>query len=188
MDTTPTNQPDPIKKLPWENWQSAPVNSFIYQVQNGRAGKNHGFNNGLGRLNRYLNGTQKGRIYLIGADSGVGKTTLADFMFIFSSYVEAKLNNRKLKIIYYSFEISKTDKEAKWVSHYIFMNYGISLTPDYILGRIKGMKISEEHMAYIIEAYEVVQDLMSYIIFSEDAVHPTKIFPKRIKKPERKVE
>ena len=101
-----TSSGDEMKHL-WSSWEEQDYNSFIYQVQSGRKGMNAGLGNGLQRINRYIYGTQRGRYYLIGADSSVGKTTLADYMFVLSTWADAKAKGIPIKIYYCSFEMSK---------------------------------------------------------------------------------
>lgn len=160
----------------WIQWEKEHSNSFIYQVQRGRLGHNVGLDNGLKRINNYLYGTHKARYYLIGADSGVGKTTIADFMYILNAWHSAKKLGRRIKIFYCSFEISKLDKMARWCSYFIFQRYGIELTTDYILGRINGKYLTPEHFAMVQEGYRLVQEIMKDVIMLEDAAHPTAIF------------
>lgn len=158
------------------DWEKLPSTHLIHQIEQGRLGLNVGMDNGLPGLSKYTYGTHRGRYYLLGSDSGVGKTTIADFMFIFRAWRWCKAHNRKLHIIYYSFEISKAEKEARWVSYFIKMNYGVDIPSDYILGRIDGMLVSDEHMRMIRHAYTAVSEIMSAITFVEDPVHPTKMF------------
>lgn len=158
------------------DWQQLPRNHFIHQVEQGRLGANIGVDNGLPGLSRYLYGTHRGRYYLLGADSGVGKTTMADFMFILRAWAWCKAHGRKLHLIYYSFEISKQEKQARWVSFFIKATYGRDIPSDYIMGRIPGLMVSDSDMLMIRHAYTFVDDIMANIIFVEDAVNPTKMF------------
>lgn len=68
MEPAPTMNSDKTGNA-WDNWKTQKANSFVYQVQSGRKGLNFGLDNGLQRVSRYLYGTQRGRYYLIGADS-----------------------------------------------------------------------------------------------------------------------
>lgn len=160
----------------WKKWRMKPPDDFIFQVNRGMAGRNIGLRNGLEHINKYIHGTHQARYYLIGADSGVGKTSIADFMFVLKAWEDAKRQNRAIKILYCSFEISKTDKTARWVAHYVFMKFGVRLPSDYILGRIEGKMLSREHHAMVIQAHAVVKEMMKDIVFVGDIIHPTKIF------------
>ena len=160
----------------WEKWQQEHNNSFVYQVQRGRLGHNRGLENGLIRINNSIYGTHQGRYYLIGADSGVGKTTVSDFMFVLKAWQSAKKLGRRIKIFYCSFEISKLAKQARWCSHFIFLIYGVELPASYILGNIPNVYLTDEHMAMVKVGFERVEEIMKDVIFLEDAVHPTAIF------------
>lgn len=161
----------------WDNWEQLPGNSFVHQVQRGRMGKNVGLRNGLYHINNYLYGTHKARYYLIAADSGVGKTTLADFMFVLQGYKSAKAANRPFKVFYLSFEIARADKIARWASYYVFQTYKIRLPSDYILGRIEGMLLSDEDHKKVKEAYKLIEQMFSEcVIFIDMMMTPDMIF------------
>lgn len=170
-----TSSGDEMKHL-WSSWEEQDYNSFIYQVQSGRKGMNAGLGNGLQRINRYIYGTQRGRYYLIGADSSVGKTTLADYMFVLSTWADAKAKGIPIKIYYCSFEMSKLDKIARWVSYYIYLNTGKCIPSEFIIGRINGRYVLDDDLPIIMEAYQQVQEMLKDIILIDGAVHPTKIF------------
>lgn len=160
------------------DWKNLPDNHFIHVVEKARAGTNVGLRNGMGNLSRYTYGTHKGRYYLIGADSGVGKTTISDFMFVMKAYESAKIRNKKLYIIYYSFEISLEEKKARWASYFIWELFNEVIPADYILGRIEGLMVSDQHMDMIRTAYLYIEQMMEYchMVVVEDPVHPTRIF------------
>lgn len=159
----------------WDNWKERPGNDFIYQVQNGMLGKNTGLNNGLTHINKYLYGTHRGRYYLLGADSGVGKTTIADFMFVLKAWEEARANNKRIRIWYCSFEIARTDKVARWAAYWTYHKYGIRIPSDYILGRISGKLLSPEHLSMVKHAYGIITEMMKDIVFIDIMMNPTMI-------------
>lgn len=167
---------DPTLWEKWRKWEELPSNDFIHMFKSGLRGENVGLGNGLQNVNKYIYGTHKARYYLEGADSGVGKTTMADFKYILKGYEEAKRLKRKFKVFYCSFEIGKPDKIARWVSYYIFTKYGVRLPSDYILGRIEGMLVTGVHERFILIAYAEVMKMMECITFVDTMVHPTKIF------------
>jgi len=158
------------------DWEKLPKQHFISAVETGRQGLNIGMDNGMPALSKYIYGTHKARYYLLGSDSGVGKTTLADFMFILRAWAWCKARGLKLHAYYYSFEISKMEKSARWVSFFIKVLYGRDIPSDYLMGRIEGLIVSDEDMKLIRHAYACVEDIMENIVFVEDPVNPTKMF------------
>lgn len=158
------------------DWHNLPTGHFIHQVERARSGANAGISNGMKNLSKYTYGTQKGRYYLLGAASAAGKTTVADFMFILNAWEYCKAHKRKIYFFYYSFEISRPEKTARWVSYYIHRKHGVNIPSDYIMGRIPGIMVTGEHMDWIREAYDEVEEIFSHMRFMEDPVHPTRMF------------
>src|ERR1700750_3086197 len=78
-----------------------PHDHIMRRIDRGRKGLNVGgpTMGPLGDKCRY--GIHQGMYYLMGADSSVGKTTIADFMAVLNAYWQAKLMNRKLYLFYY---------------------------------------------------------------------------------------
>jgi hypothetical protein len=158
------------------DWESLEQGHFMRLVEYGRQGHNVGWANGFNRLNNYLHGKHRGRYYLIGADSGVGKTTYADFSHLLEQYEYVKAHGKKWYCYYYSFELSKTEKIARWVSYFIYKKYGQVFPSNYIIGRIQGNLPTDKDMELIRIGYAYVYEMMKHITFIEDPVHPTKIF------------
>ena len=159
-----------------ENTASSSSNGFMDQVKAGQSGQNIGLDNGLTKINDYLYGTHNGRYYLFGAESGVGKTTIGDFMFTLSAWRSAKAGKRPIRIFYFSFEVGRTDKIARWVSQIIFARKGKRLPSDYILGRISGHTVSPEDYKDIQEASAEVDEMMQDISFVERTMTPTQVY------------
>ena len=160
----------------WSNWKELPHDHFIYQIMKGREGSYTGLSNGLQRINKYIHGVQQGKIYLIGGASGGGKTTVSDFMFVLSTWLDAKTQGRPIKILYCSFEVSRRNKEAKWCAYYIGVKYGISLPIDYLLGRIENNYLSDDELNYVREGWQFVQEFTKDVLVLDDAVNPTAIY------------
>jgi len=167
---------DPGLWARWQGWDKLPADDFLHMVQLGKLGHNVGLGNGLTKINNYIYGTHRARYYLIGADSNVGKTTITDFMYILKGWEEAKRLGRKFKCYYCSFEISKADKIARWVSYYIFLKFGVRLPTDYFLGRIEGRKLKPEHERMVIVGYQAVTEIMKDIVWLDTMATPTEIF------------
>jgi hypothetical protein len=158
------------------NWEALENSHFLRQVELNRKGGAVGWDNGFDRLNKALYGTHRGRYYLVGADSGVGKTTFSDFAYLISQYEYAKLTGKRWFCYYYSFELSKTEKIARWVSSYIHLKFGKVIPSTYIMGRIRNNMVTDEDMEYIRAGFAYVDEMLQHIVIIEDPVHPTKIF------------
>lgn len=90
----------------------------------------------LPKLSKVMPGIQKGRYYLVSANSKIGKTQLADFLFMYEPLAWAKAHptaNLKPKIFYFSLEMSKEDKILAAMAHYIFKKNGKIYTPEKLL-------------------------------------------------------
>lgn len=156
---------------------AAKPDKFQTLYRNGLAGKNKGVPTPYPRINGWTHGLIPGRYWLLGAESGAGKTTMADEIIMNFIWYLLSLG-KKPRVVYYSFEISVAEKIARWVSHWLYRWYELEVPSDYILNRIEGMKISEnqEHQDLVDEAYARMKPMLDCILWEEDPVHPTGIF------------
>lgn len=172
------------EEIEWESlekhWGEQKEDDFINQVTRGRQGLNKGFDNGLKTVNKYINGTHRGRYILIGADSGVGKTTIADYMYVFSLWMAARQAGVKIYIKYFSFEISSAEKKAKWVCYWIKHKYRIEVSSDYIMGRIPGKPLTDEHFRMVLRGYAIVEEMLKDITLIDNVLHPTGVLNRLI--------
>ena len=145
--------------------------SLMYNVKEGLAGKNIGVHFTPKSVSESLYGFQRGRYYLIGAESGAGKTTLGDEI-LFSVYDEIKGNAHT--IIYYSFEISKIIKRAKYASRLIYKQFNHLLSPNVILGIERPLTSQEFQM--VLSVSEEVDSFFKTTIFIDDSLNPTGIY------------
>ena len=92
---------------------------------------------GFERLSNYV-GIRKATYYLIGGFTGSGKTSLLDDAFVLNPYdwviSDKNTSNLKLKVFYFSMERRKNFKLAKWLSRKIFLDHGIIVSVNKILG------------------------------------------------------
>ena len=135
------------------------------EVQFGLSGRNNGIPMGFDRLGRYM-GIRKSMYYLVGGLTGSGKTSFIDDCFVlnpFDWYISKEnKTNIKLKIIYRSMERGRTYKLAKWVSRKIFLDQGIILTVNKLLGWAGEKMTKDEHDLFL--AYKDYIDQMSEVI------------------------
>lgn len=155
----------------WEKWDTA-NDDFISTVERGRQGLNVGLDDGCGRINNYLYGTHIGRYYLIGADSGVGKSTRLDYK-LWNLWYNSKKANFPIHIHYYSLEMSKLAKVANWVAFVVHNLYNIEMPAEYILGRMPDKRVNDPDMKRIKIAYSIVQEFLKSVYFYEGSIHPT---------------
>lgn len=156
--------------------ENLPKGHIMHRIERGMQGLNIGIPTMNSHVDKYTYGMHQSRYYLIGADSAVGKTTIADFLYILNAYWQAKILGRMLHIFYYSFEISKEQKKLRWISFFVHILYGESLPADYIDGKITGLMLTAKHLTMVRYATVYVEEMMDSIVFVEDPVHPTRIF------------
>ena len=121
------------------------------EVQMGMDGRNSGIPMGFNRLNRYV-GLRKSMYFLIGGNTGSGKTSFIDDAFVlnpFDWYIMQKDPKIKLCIIYRSMERSRTYKLAKWVSRKIFLDQGTIIPVAKLLGWNDQKMTKDEHDLFL---------------------------------------
>lgn len=132
--------------------------SFLYDMARGRHGLNQGLDNGLGRANEFLYGVQQGTGYLFGADSGVGKTTFCDETCVLTPFFDAKVQGKKIKFLYFSWELDKKRKKLRFASRLMCRMYGLRLPTAYLLGKGK-FRCSDEHWNLAVSIEPVVEEI-----------------------------
>lgn len=151
------------------------MSNFLQSVDRGKLGLNAGLPNGLETLNNYIYGTQEARYYLIGGESGTGKTTIADFMFVFCPYRFMQENpETKINWTYYSFEQSKRSKENSWGSKVIFDKYQVRLPVGYLLSKGKN-RVTDQHYKWCMAAAKEIDDMFEHIIIKDSPMTPSQI-------------
>ena len=144
------------------------------EVQAGLDGRNNGIPMGFNRLNRYI-GIRKSMYTLVGGLTGSGKTSLIDDAYVlnqFDWYISKQnKTNIKLKIIYRSMERSGTYKLAKWISRKIFLEQGIIISVNKLLGWTEKMTKDEHDLFLMYEDYaEKMKDVITIISGPENPV------------------
>lgn len=121
---------------------------ILNSIENGKNGKNEGIPMGLPRFAEVIPNIQRARYHLVVGESGSGKSAFVDTAYVFNPlewYVKNKDNTDiKLKIFYYSFEISKQRLITKQITRKLFTDYNLLLDVNYILSFGKN-RISDEH-------------------------------------------
>lgn len=146
---------------------------FIKNVDRGRLGLNEGLPNGLQSINRYIYSTQKKRYYLLGGESGSGKTTALDSMFLFAPY-EYMLANPGVEINFenYSFEQGRESKEASWASKIIHRKFGLRLPVAYIMSKGKN-RVTDEHYQLCMQVAGYIDGMFQHMRMIDVPVTPS---------------
>lgn len=127
------------------------------EVEKGLADKNGGIPMGFDRLSRYV-GIRKGMYYLVGGNTGSGKTSFIDDAFVLNPIdwalsKEGKASGITVKVWYRSMERSRTYKMAKWVTRKIFIDQGIIIPVNKLLGWTEKMTKDEHDLFLYYEDY-----------------------------------
>ena len=151
--------------------------NIIENIERGKLGLNKGLPMGFDRLMHFVPDIQQGTYYLIGGETGSGKTAFCDNAFVYNPYDWYKSNpdtNIKLKIFYWSLEIDKGVKLTKAICRKLYLDYSMVTDVNFVLSRGKN-RISEE-------VYEAVKSCKNYFEELEDVVtiidantHPTAV-------------
>jgi len=145
------------------------------EVEKGMLNKNKGIPMGFNRLSRYV-GIRKGMFYLVGGLTGSGKTSFVDDAFVLNPYdfsisKEGKASGIKFKVWYRSMERNTTYKLAKWTSRKIFIDEGIVIPVNKLLGWNEKMTHDEHDLFLTYEDYmKELQENVTIISGTENPV------------------
>lgn len=126
----------------------------------------------LPRLNRVLPGIEPEKIIVCTAGPKVGKSQLANFLYVFQpiDYLfEHRECNLDIKIFYFSLEISKEAIMRQAMSYRMFSKYGIIISPQKLLSSFKNY-ILDDHIESLIEQEREYFDFMESRIDLQDEI------------------
>lgn len=130
------------------------------------------------RFAQYIPGIQKRRYYIVTANSKVGKTKLADYLFVYHPllYIRENKTNIKVKILYFSLEMSKEDKVRELISHLLFIRKGVKISPDLMDSVYKHYILEDDVMQAIEEIKPELQLILDNIVFFDNVRNPFGIY------------
>ena len=131
-------------------------------------------------LSELIPGVQRSRYIIITAASKVGKTQIADALYLMEplEYVRKHKTNIKPKIFYFSLEMSKEDKIAQLISNKIYQDLHIVVDPDNLRSYYKNY-IAEDWIIEILSKPEYdnyFEFLESHIEYIDWIKNPTGIY------------
>tara|TARA_R110000868_G_scaffold3323_4_gene21678 strand:+ start:2447 stop:3571 length:1125 start_codon:yes stop_codon:yes gene_type:complete len=132
----------------------------------------------LKRFSSVIPGIQQGRYYLVSANQKVGKTQLADFLFLYEPYFYLKQNksNIKLKIFYFSLEMRKEEKIKSVISHKLYRDTKSIVSPEKMDSLFEGYILEDSVEKQIEEYEEFFKDFESIITFVDEIRNPFGIY------------
>ena len=105
--------------------------NFKSFIEGGLKGKNEGVKTNISAFDSSFFGILKGKMYTIAAGSSTGKSTMVDSAFFLYPYFNS---NKKIKFIYFSFELSEIVKKTKWLNYVLAAQEGITIPEELIAG------------------------------------------------------
>lgn len=140
-------------------------NDVIKEVENGQIGKNTGLSMGHDKLINYIPNLQRKNMYIIGGETGTGKSAYAMNSFVFNPYDDWYNNYRdttKFKIFLWSMEMDKNIVLTKAICRKLYNKYNILTDVNFVLSRGKN-RINQE-------VYDKVLETKNYFEEFEDRV------------------
>lgn len=133
---------------------------------------------GLPKFEELLPGIQQGQYYLITANSKVGKTQIADFLFLYNVVKQVIDNNIQIsvKIFYFSLEMSKEEKMLAAFSHILYVKEGITVAPQDLSSTKADRILSEDVLNTIAKYKKYFEKIEEIVEFIDDVRNPTGIY------------
>lgn len=127
------------------------MNKFLNEIEKNNANpvKGVGSKRYFKQFYENIGNIQKKKIYLYGASSKSGKTTLVDYLHILIPYLEGY---RNIKYYYFAWEIDIEEKLASFCSFFLKHRFNLDLSADEISGTER--KLNEHEMSCIKDVYE----------------------------------
>jgi hypothetical protein len=133
----------------------------------------------LSKLSTVIPGVERSKYYLISASPKGGKTQLADYLFVLEPiewYIRTK-PKIKLKILYFSLEMSKESKILQAISYKLNKDYNISIAPQHLRSTFGGY-ILEEKILTVINSTEFqvwLKQFEAIVTYIDDTRSPSAI-------------
>lgn len=113
----------------------------------------------LPKFSTVIPGIEKERYTIVTASSKVGKTQIADFMYMYQPYkfISQNESNIKIKILYFSLEISKSAKLLSIISNRLFTDYGIIIDSQNLESKFQSYILTDEVLGKVKEIKEKIE-------------------------------
>lgn len=160
------------------------VESLISAIDRGREGKSQGYSIGLPKLEQVIDGVCKGTYILIGAESGVGKSSFMLYSMIYKPIMD-HLEDNKFKISLFSLEMNSEMILAKLLSTYIFEHFNKRLSLKQLLSVQKGFILNDECYEIVKQCIPWMKKIESILTVYDKAVSANGIYSALLKELEK---
>lgn len=143
---------------------------FFEAIDRGREGKNLGLPIGLPKLENYIDGYLPETSYLLGGNSGSGKSTIMLYLFVYKplqAFLNGKLPGRDPYWLYFNLEMTSEQVYSKLVSMYIYENFGEQISFKEMFSRGEDCMLSDDRYELIKQCEDFLSVLDERIIFFE---------------------
>jgi len=151
----------------------------LMEIDRGKEGLNTGIPIQFSRLSNYVPNIQQKTYYLIGGESGSGKSAFVDDLFVYQSleWMIANKDNTDLKIHikYFSFEIDKVRKITKLIARRIYSKYKLLVDINFVLSKGKN-HISDEIYNLVLQERNFFYQMEEYLDIIDTATSPTGVY------------
>lgn len=133
---------------------------------------------GLSRFEKSCPGIEQGKYYLVTGQTKSAKTKLTDELFVFNPLRQIIDNNLniKMKIFYFTLELSKEEKMLALFSNILYLKEGIRISPTDLKSTRDGIPVSEEILELLNKYEEYFSKVEETVEFIDDTRNPTGIY------------
>lgn len=147
--------------------------NVLERIDLGKVGGTVGLDHGLNRLREYLPNIQRGNTYLLGGESGSGKSSFTLNTFLYNPYDDFRKNHSdyKLKVFYWSLEMDKHVVLTKAICRRIYLDHNVLVDVNHVLSRGKN-RISNSVYNLVLQYRKYFEDFEDRVTVLENS-NPT---------------
>jgi len=134
----------------------------------------------LPKVSKHVPGIIKGTPYIVGASSGVGKTQLTKFLFVYEAYKYVKMYPQagiSIEMHYFPLEESKEEFMLGMIAKYLSEEHALQFTVQELQGYYQNA-LDDNVLSLISGAEEYFADLFKYLVIHDGIKNPTGIYKK----------
>lgn len=122
------------------------MDDFKNYLEESRKGLNSGLITDFKQISDAINNIQRGTLYVVFGQPKSFKTKWTDTYFVLYPFLRNNPDN--IDIVYYSWEGTKFNKIADWISFFFWQDYRLKYSSSHVIQRGK-YKVKDEHLKYV---------------------------------------